>query len=115
MILDVTFEKAVYNVPPARFEAGTGNIADAVRLGAALDCLSEIGLANVTRHEHALLTYATEGLAIVPGLRIIGTAREKAGVISFVLHRGARRSSLRATDPAPLRRREHGPPVARTL
>lgn len=85
MILDVTFEKTVYNVPPARFEAGTGNIADAVGLGAALDCLSEIGLENVTRHEHALLTYATEGLATVPGLRIIGTAREKAGVISFVL------------------------------
>jgi cysteine desulfurase/selenocysteine lyase len=85
MILDVTFEKTVYNVPPARFEAGTGNIADAVGLGAALDYLSEVGLENVTRHEHGLLTYATEGLATVPGLHIIGTAREKAGVISFVL------------------------------
>jgi cysteine desulfurase / selenocysteine lyase len=85
MILDVTFETTVYNVAPARFEAGTGNIADAVGLGAALDYLSEIGLENVARHEHTLLTYATAGLATVPGLRIIGTAREKAGVISFVL------------------------------
>ena len=85
MILDVTFEKTVYNVPPARFEAGTGNIADAVGLGAALDYLSEIDLENVAAHEHTLLTYATAGLATVPGLRIIGTAREKAGVISFVL------------------------------
>jgi cysteine desulfurase/selenocysteine lyase len=85
MILDVTFEKTVYNVPPARFEAGTGNIADAVGLGAALDYLSEIGLENVAAHEHTMLTYATAGLATVPGLRIIGTAREKAGVISFVL------------------------------
>jgi len=85
MILDVTFERTVYNVPPARFEAGTGNIADAVGLGAALDYLSELGLENVARHEHALLAYATAGLANVPGLRIIGTAREKAGVISFVL------------------------------
>jgi cysteine desulfurase/selenocysteine lyase len=85
MIIDVTFEKTIYNVPPARFEAGTGNIADAVGLGAALDYLSEVGIENVTRHEHALLTYATAALARVPGIRFIGTAREKAGVISFVL------------------------------
>ncbi len=85
MILDVTFEKTVYNVPPARFEAGTGNIADAVGLGVALDYLSEVGIENVARHEHDLLNYATAGLGTVPGLRIIGTAAEKAGVISFVL------------------------------
>jgi cysteine desulfurase/selenocysteine lyase len=85
MILDVTFEKTVHNVPPARFEAGTGNIADAVGLGAALDYLSEVNLENVARHEHTLLNYATAGLATVPGLRIIGHAREKAGVVSFVL------------------------------
>ena len=85
MILDVTFEKTIYNVPPARFEAGTGNIADAVGLGAALDYVSEVGLENINRHEHELLRYATAGLATVPGLRIIGTAREKAGVISFVI------------------------------
>jgi len=85
MILDVTFEKTVYNVAPARFEAGTGSIADAVGLGAALDYLSQVGIENVSRYEHDLLAYATAGLATVPGLRIIGTAQEKAGVLSFVL------------------------------
>jgi len=85
MIADVTFEKTVYQPAPDRFEAGTGNIADAVGLGAALDYLSEIGIENVARHEHELLTYATAGLQTVPGLRIIGTAPEKAGVISFVI------------------------------
>jgi cysteine desulfurase/selenocysteine lyase len=85
MIADVTFEKTVYQPAPDRFEAGTGNIADAVGLGAALDYLSEIGIENVERHEHELLTYATAGLRTVPGLRIIGTAAEKAGVISFVI------------------------------
>jgi len=85
MILDVTFEKTVYNVPPARFEAGTGNIADAVGLGAALDYLEQIGMENIARYEHDLLTYATAGLLTVPGLQLIGTAREKASVLSFVL------------------------------
>jgi cysteine desulfurase/selenocysteine lyase len=85
MIADVTFEKTVYQPSPARFEAGTGNIADAAGLGAALDYLSEIGIENVARHEHELLTYATAGLRTVPGLRIIGTAPDKAGVISFVI------------------------------
>jgi len=85
MITDVTFEKTVFQPAPKRYEAGTGNIADAVGLGAALDYLSEVGIENVSRHEHELLAYATKGLNTVPGLRIIGTAREKAGVISFVL------------------------------
>jgi cysteine desulfurase/selenocysteine lyase len=85
MILDVTFEKTTYNVAPARFEAGTGSIADAVGLGAALDYLSQVGIENVTRYEHELLNYATAGLSTVPGLHIIGTAQEKAGVLSFVL------------------------------
>jgi cysteine desulfurase/selenocysteine lyase len=85
MIVDVTFEKTVYQQAPARFEAGTGNIADAVGLGAALDYLDEVGIENVNRHEHVLLNYATAALREIPGLRIIGTAREKAGVISFVL------------------------------
>ena len=85
MIADVTFEKTVYQAAPARFEAGTGNIADAAGLGAALDYLSEIGIDNVARHEHELLTYTTAGLRTVPGLRIIGTAPDKAGVISFVI------------------------------
>lgn len=85
MIADVTFEKTIYQPAPDRFEAGTGNIADAAGLGAALDYLSEIGIENVARHEHELLTYTTAGLRTVPGLRIIGTAPEKAGVISFVI------------------------------
>ena len=85
MIQDVTFEKTLYQPPPQRFEAGTGNIADAVGLGAAIDYLDRVGIANVSRHEHVLLAYATEALQRIPGLRIIGTAREKAGVLSFVM------------------------------
>ena len=85
MIADVTFERTVYNPAPSRFEAGTGNIADAVGLGAALDYLTRIGIENVQRYEHELLVYATEALNQIPGLKIIGTAREKAGVLSFVL------------------------------
>jgi len=85
MIQDVTFERTIYQGPPARFEAGTGNIADAVGLGAALDWLSRIGVENVGAYEHELLVYATERLATVPGLRMIGTAAEKAGVLSFTL------------------------------
>jgi len=85
MIADVTFEKTVYQPPPARFEAGTGNIADAVGLGAAIDYLERIGMATINRYEHELLAYATQGLLGVPGLTLIGTAAEKAGVLSFVL------------------------------
>ena len=85
MIADVTFEKTVYNEPPARFEAGTGTIADAVGLGAALDYLLEIGMENIAQYEHELLAYGTAGLLTVPGLRIIGNAKEKADVLSFVL------------------------------
>jgi cysteine desulfurase / selenocysteine lyase len=85
MIVDVTFEKTIYQVPPGRFEAGTGNIADAVGLGAAIDYLDHIGMPNVARYEHELLVYATREMMRVPGLRIIGTAKEKAGVLSFVL------------------------------
>lgn len=85
MIQDVTFEKTTFQGPPARFEAGTGNIADAVGLGAAIDYLSSIGMANIAAYEHGLLDYLTQGLLSVPGLRLIGTASEKAGVASFVL------------------------------
>jgi cysteine desulfurase / selenocysteine lyase len=85
MITDVTFEKVSYQKAPARFEAGTGNIADAVGLGAAIDYLERVGLENVARYEHGLLEYATHGLKTVPGLRLIGTARDKASVMSFVL------------------------------
>jgi len=85
MIVDVTFEKTTYQAPPGRFEAGTGNIADAVGLGAAIAYLDQIGMDNIARHEHELLVYTTQELLKIPGLCIIGTAKEKAGVISFVL------------------------------
>jgi cysteine desulfurase / selenocysteine lyase len=85
MIQDVTFEKTTYQPPPGRFEAGTGNIADAVGLGAAVDYLERIGMVNISRYEHDLLLYAIEQLQRIPGLRMIGTAKEKAGVLSFVL------------------------------
>jgi cysteine desulfurase/selenocysteine lyase len=85
MIADVTFEKTLYQPAPARFEAGTGNIADAVGLGAALDYVERIGLENIYRYEHDLLVYATHGLRDIPGLRLIGTAAHKASVLSFVL------------------------------
>jgi cysteine desulfurase/selenocysteine lyase len=85
MIADVTFEKTIYHTAPARFEAGTGNIADAVGLGAAVDYLERVGLENVTRHEHDLLVYGTEKLLKIPGLRLLGTAKEKTGILSFVI------------------------------
>jgi cysteine desulfurase/selenocysteine lyase len=85
MIQDVTFEHIQYQQAPARFEAGTGNIADAVGLGAAIDYITRIGLEPIAQYEHQLLLYATRLLKEVPGLRLIGTAAEKAGVISFVL------------------------------
>jgi len=85
MIQDVTFEKTIYQPAPQRFEAGTGNIAAAVGLGAAIDSVERAGMENITRHEHGLLVYATEALQQIPGLHIIGTAKEEAGVISFVM------------------------------
>jgi cysteine desulfurase/selenocysteine lyase len=85
MIADVTFERTIYQDAPARFEAGTGNIADAVGLGAALDYVQQVGIERIGRYEHALLEYATERLRPIPGVRLIGTAREKAGVLSFTL------------------------------
>jgi cysteine desulfurase/selenocysteine lyase len=85
MIVDVTFEKTTYQPPPGRFEAGTGSIADAVGLGAAIDYLERIGMHNIAHYEHELLKYGMESLRRVPGLHLIGTAREKASVMSFVL------------------------------
>ena len=85
MIVDVTFEKTIYQPPPSRFEAGTGSIADAVGLGAAIDYVEQLGMENIARHEHDLLIYATKELLTIPGLRLIGTAKEKASVLSFVL------------------------------
>jgi cysteine desulfurase/selenocysteine lyase len=85
MIVDVTFERTVYQAAPTRFEAGTGNIADAVGLGTALDYVQQIGLTTIANYEHELLEYATAGLTTIPGLRLIGTATDKAAVLSFVL------------------------------
>jgi cysteine desulfurase/selenocysteine lyase len=85
MISDVTFEKTVYSEPPQRFEAGTNSIADAVGLGAAIDYLERIGMYNISRYEHDLLEYAIEALQTVPGLHLIGAAKEKTSVLSFVL------------------------------
>lgn len=85
MIASVTFEKTSYNVLPYKFEAGTPNIAGTIGLGAAIDYVSEIGLENIARYEQGLLEYGTAELSKIPGLRLIGTAREKAGVLSFVL------------------------------
>ncbi|OHX34330.1 aminotransferase class V [Methylomonas sp. LWB] len=85
MIEDVTFEKTVYQAAPAKFEAGTGNIADAVGLGAALEYLSRIGIENVARYEHELLEYGMHILRGIPGVRLIGTAPDKTSVLSFVM------------------------------
>ena len=85
MIQDVTFERTVYHGAPAKFEAGTGNIADAVGMGAALEYVERLGIENIARYEHELLVYATAVLNKVPGLRLIGTAQEKASVLSFNL------------------------------
>ncbi|HEV8341041.1 MAG TPA: cysteine desulfurase [Candidatus Binatia bacterium] len=85
MISLVTFEKTHYNVLPYKFEAGTPHVEGVVGLGAAIDYIENIGLDAVSAHEQKLLAYATQALAEIRGLRIIGTAKEKAGVVSFVL------------------------------
>ena len=85
MIRNVTFAKTTYNELPYKFEAGTPNIAGTIGLGAAVDYLNGIGLDRVAAYEHDLLDYGTQQLERIPGLRIIGTAREKASVLSFVL------------------------------
>ncbi|HLG94295.1 MAG TPA: cysteine desulfurase, partial [candidate division Zixibacteria bacterium] len=85
MILSVTFEKTTYNVIPHKFEAGTPNIAGAIGLGATVDYLSGIGMENIAGYEQELLEYGTEKLSSVPGLRLIGTAKKKASILSFVM------------------------------
>jgi cysteine desulfurase / selenocysteine lyase len=85
MISSVTFEKTTYNTLPHKFEAGTPHIAGGIGLGAAIDFVNSIGRENIARHEQELLTHATGLLEEIPGVRIIGTAREKAGVISLVI------------------------------
>jgi cysteine desulfurase/selenocysteine lyase len=83
MILSVTFEKTTYNVIPAKFEAGTPPIMAAIVLGEAIDYLNNIGLGNIEAYEHELLEYATQRVSAIPGVRIIGTAKHKAAVLSF--------------------------------
>jgi cysteine desulfurase/selenocysteine lyase len=85
MIKDVTFEHTTYHNAPGRFEAGTGNIADAIGLGAAIDYVTGIGMHLISQYEHYLLQYATRLLLDIPGLHLIGTAPDKAGVLSFVI------------------------------
>jgi cysteine desulfurase/selenocysteine lyase len=85
MIARVTFEKSTWNELPSKFEAGTPNIAGGVGLGAAIDYLDGLGMAAIAAHEKTVLAYATEQLEAIDGLRIIGTARHKAGAISFTL------------------------------
>src|SRR5471030_1429263 len=86
MISDVTFERTTFQPAPHRFEAGTGNIADAVGLGAAIDYVTRVGIENIARYEHELLDYATGLMKPIPGVRLIGTAQDKASVLSFVLN-----------------------------
>jgi len=85
MIRAVTFEKTEYNEIPYKFEAGTPNIAGAIGFRVALDCVSAIGLDAIGNHERDLLAYATREVSCIPGLRIIGTAQEKASILSFTL------------------------------
>ncbi|MGH7413539.1 MAG: SufS family cysteine desulfurase, partial [Candidatus Rokuibacteriota bacterium] len=85
MIKSVAFEKTIYNDLPYKFEAGTPHIAGAIGLGAALDYLADLGLDRIAAYEHELLVHATERVSSIPGVRLIGTAQEKAGVLSFLV------------------------------
>jgi cysteine desulfurase / selenocysteine lyase len=85
MIMSVTLEKTVYNRVPYKFEAGTPDIAGVIGLGAALDYVSSLGIENIGAQESAVLGYATAAVTAIPGLRVIGTASEKASVLSFTL------------------------------
>ena len=85
MIKSVSFEKTTYNALPYKFEAGTPNIAGSIGLGAAVDYVSSVGLENIESYEHDLLEYGTKALSSISGLRLVGTARKKAGILSFVL------------------------------
>ena len=84
MISSVTFEKTIYNKLPYKFEAGTPDVSGVIGLGAAIKYINGIGLDKIAAHEHELLEYATQLVSAIPGIRLIGTAKEKAGVLSFV-------------------------------
>jgi cysteine desulfurase/selenocysteine lyase len=84
MISSVTFEKTIYNKPPYKFEAGTPDVSGVIGLGAAIKYVNSIGLERIAAHEHELLGYATQTVSAIPGIRLIGTAKEKAGVLSFI-------------------------------
>ena len=85
MISSVTFEKTTYNKLPHKFEAGTPDMSGAVGLRAAIEYLNRVGIENLAEYEHELLTYATQKVSAIPGVRLIGTAKEKAGVLSFIM------------------------------
>ena len=85
MIRSVTFEETLFNELPYKFEAGTPNISGAVGLGAAIDYVNGIGINNIFEYEHDLLEYGSERLASIPGLQLIGTAKNKADILSFIL------------------------------
>ena len=85
MISSVTFEKTIYNKLPYKFEAGTPDVAGVIGLGAAIRYVNAIGLEKIAAHEHDLLAYATQAVSSIPGIRVVGTAKEKAGVLSFVM------------------------------
>ena len=85
MIKDVTFERTIYNPAPNKFEAGTASIADAVGLGAALEYLNQIGMPEISRYEHELVSYGMKELGKIKGLHLIGTAAEKSSALSFVM------------------------------
>jgi cysteine desulfurase/selenocysteine lyase len=86
MISSVTFDKTTYNKIPHKFEAGTPDIAGVIGLGAAIEYVKQLGISEIGVHEHELLTYATDEISAIPGVRLVGTAREKAGVLSFVMN-----------------------------
>ena len=103
MISSVTFEKTTYNKLPYKFEAGTPHIAGGIGLGCAIGYLNGLDIERVARHENELLAYATQTVGEIPGLRVIGTAAEKAGVLSFVMEGSIRMISARFSISRELR------------
>jgi cysteine desulfurase / selenocysteine lyase len=85
MISSVTFEKTIYNKLPFKFEAGTPHVAGAIGLAAALDYVGSLGMANVGAYEHDVLDYAIQSVGSIPGIHLVGTARNKTGVVSFTM------------------------------